>query len=46
MYSVYLAQIIFYAWLINRNSHNYILEEFINNEQVTYTTNKKTKKGM
>ena len=44
-YSVYLAEINFYGWLINRNLHNYILEEIINNNKNKYTT-KKTKKGM
>ena len=45
VYSVYLAQINFYAWLINRNVHNYILEEIIDNEKIKYIT-KKQKKGI
>ena len=44
MYSGYLAQINFYAWLINRNLHNYILEEITNNEKITYITKKQKKK--
>ena len=40
VYSVYLAQINFYAWLINRNLLNYTLEETINNEKITCTTKK------
>ena len=40
VYSVYLAQINFYAWLINRNLLNYTLEETINNEKLTCTTKK------
>ena len=40
VYSVYLAQIHFYAWLINRNLLNYTLEETINNEKITCTTKK------
>ena len=45
VYSVYLAEINFYGWLINRNLYNYIPEEIINNEKIKHTT-KKTKKGM
>ena len=45
VYSVYLAQINFYAWLIKRNLHNYILEETINNEKITYTATIKNKKN-
>ena len=44
VYSVYLAEINFYAWLINRNLHNYILEEIINNKEIKYTTKKQKKK--
>ena len=40
MYSVYLAQINFYAWLINRNLHNYMLEEILNNGKIKYKTKK------
>ena len=40
-YSVYLAEINFHAWLINRNLHNYMPEEIINNVEITYTTKKK-----
>ena len=40
VYSVYFAQMNFYAWLINRNLHIYILEEIINNKKITYTTKK------
>ena len=43
VYSVYLAQINFYAWLINRNLHSYILEEIINNEKIIYTPKKQKK---
>ena len=28
VYSVYLAEVNFYAWLINRNLHNYLLEDY------------------
>ena len=42
-YSVYLAQINFYTWLINRNLHNYILEEIIDNEKIKYITKKQKK---
>ena len=45
VYSVYLAQINFYAWLINRNLLNYILEETINNEKITCTTKKQKNKN-
>ena len=45
VYSVYLAQINFYAWLINRNLLNYILEETINNEKITCTTKKQKSKN-
>ena len=44
MYSVYLAQINFYTWLINKNLHNYILEEITNNEKITYITKNQKKK--
>ena len=40
VYSVYFAQINFYAWLINRNLHIYILEGIINDKKMTYTTKK------
>ena len=40
VYSVYLAEINFYAWLINRNLHNCVLEEIINNKENKYTTKK------
>ena len=43
VYSVHLAQINFYACLINRNLHNYILEEIINNEKIKYATKKQKK---
>ena len=43
VYSVYLAEINFYGWLINRNLHNYILEEIINNNKNKYTTKKQKK---
>ena len=43
VYSVYLAQINFYAWLINRNLYSNMLEEIINIEKIMYTP-KKTKK--
>ena len=45
VYSVYLPQINFYAWLINRNLLNYILEETINNEKITCTTKKQKNKN-
>ena len=43
--SVYLAEINFYAWMINKNLHNYVLGEIINNKENKYTT-KKAKKRM
>ena len=42
VYSAYLPEINFYAWLINRNLHNYVLEEIINNEK-KYATKKQKK---
>ena len=33
VYSVYLAEINFCAWMINKNLHNYVLEETINNKE-------------
>ena len=44
VYSVYLAEINFYAWLTNKNLHSYVLEEIINNEKIVYTPKKKKKK--
>ena len=44
VYSVYLAQMNFYAWLINRNLHNYILEEVTINEKITYKRKKRNVK--
>ena len=43
MYSVYLAGINFYAWLIKRNLYNFILEEIINNKEIKYITKKQKK---
>ena len=43
VYNVYLAEINFYAQLINRNLHNYILEEILNNEKNKHTTKKQKK---
>ena len=45
-YSVYLSEKIFYAWLINRNLHNYTLEETVNHKKITYTTKKKKKENV
>ena len=42
IYSVNLAEINFYAWMIVRNLHNYVLKEIINHKENKYTT-KKTK---
>ena len=33
----------FYAWLINRNLHNHIPEEIINNKKNMYRTKKQKK---
>ena len=46
VYSVYLAQINFYAWLINRNLYSNMLEEIINNEKIMYTPKKTKKKNV
>ena len=43
VYSVYLAEINFYAWLINRNLHIYILREITNNKKNKYKTKKQKK---
>ena len=43
VYSVYLAQINFHAWLINGNLYNYMLEEIINNEKIKYIIKKQKK---
>ena len=41
IYSVNLAEINFYAWMIVKNLHYYVLKEIINRKQVY---NKKTNK--
>ena len=46
VYSVYLAEINFYAWLINRNLHNCVLEEIINSKENKYTTKKQKKEAL
>ena len=42
VYSFHLSEINIYAWMINRNLHNYILEELLIFKENEYTT-KKTK---
>ena len=44
VYIVYLAEMNFHAWMINKNLHNYVLEEIINNKENKYTTTTTKKK--
>ena len=44
IYSVNLAEINFYAWMIVRNLHNYVLKEIINHKENKYKTKKQNKK--
>ena len=46
IYSVNLAEINFYAWMIVKNLHYYVLKEIINHKENKYTTKKQTKKRM
>ena len=46
VYSIYLVEINFYAWMIDRNLHNFMLEEITNNKESKYTTKKQKKKNV
>ena len=43
VYTIYLAEINFYAWMIDRNLHNYVLEEIFNSKEIKYIAKKQKK---